>query len=41
VGDVVLDQISAVDKSRLKKKIGAIDASTALKIKKILRTMFA
>jgi mRNA interferase MazF len=41
VGDVVLDQIRAVDKSRLKKKIGAIDASTALKIKKILRTMFA
>ena len=41
VGDMVLDQISAVDKSRLKKKIGAIDASTALKIKKILRTMFA
>jgi len=41
VGDVVMDQISAADKSRLKKKIGAIDASTALKIKKILRTMFA
>lgn len=40
-GDVVLDQIRAVDKSRLKKKIGEIDASTALKIKKILRTMFA
>jgi mRNA interferase MazF len=40
-GDVVLDQIRAIDKSRLKKKMGAIDASTALKIKKILRTMFS
>jgi mRNA interferase MazF len=41
VSDVVLDQIRAIDKSRLKKKMGAIDASTAQKIRKILRTMFS
>ena len=40
-GEVVLDQIRAVNKSRLKKKVGTIDPSTALKIKKILQTMFA
>ena len=40
-GDVVLDQIRAIDKSRLKKKIGAVDVSTALKIKKTFRTMFS
>lgn len=40
-GDVVLDQIRAVDKSRLRKKIGTIDAVTARKIKMVLQTMFA
>jgi len=38
---MVLDQIRAVDKSGLKKKIGTIDAATAQKIKKVLQTMFA
>lgn len=40
-GEVVLDQIRAVDKSRLIKKIGRVDRSTASKIKRVLQTMFS
>jgi mRNA interferase MazF len=40
-GEVVLDQIRAVDKSRLIKKRGKIDAATAANIKSVLRTMFS
>jgi mRNA interferase MazF len=40
-GEIVLDQIRAVDKIRLKKKRGAVDAGTAANIKTILATMFS
>ena len=40
-GEVVLDQIRAVDKSRLKRKQGTIDAITASSIKRVLATMFS
>jgi mRNA interferase MazF len=40
-GEIVLDQIRAVDKSRLKQKKGAVDAITASNIKKVLVTMFS
>jgi mRNA interferase MazF len=40
-GEVVLDQIRAVDKTRLGKKRGAVDAVTAARIKEVLRTMFS
>lgn len=40
-GEVVLDQIRAVDKSRLRQKQGIIDAITAVKIKSVLATMFS
>jgi mRNA interferase MazF len=40
-GEIVLDQIRAVDKTRLKKKLGSIDASTAASVKAVLRTMFS
>ena len=39
-GEIVLDQIRAVNKIRLVKKFGTIDQSTAINIKKILQTMF-
>jgi len=41
VGEVALDQMRAVDKSRLKKKQGAIDSATAANIKSVLATMFS
>ena len=40
-GEIVLDQIRGVDKSRLKKKIGTIDTATAASIKIVLTTMFS
>jgi mRNA interferase MazF len=40
-GEIVLDQIRAVDKIRLKKKIGALDTRTAANIKSVLATMFS
>ncbi len=40
-GRVAVDQISAVDKSRLTKRLGRIDARTGHKILTVLREMFA
>jgi mRNA interferase MazF len=40
-GEVVLDQIRAVDKTRLSKKMGKVDANTAKNIKLVLQTMFS
>jgi mRNA interferase MazF len=40
-GEIVLDQIQGVAKSRLKKKIGTVDAATAANIKSVLATMFS
>ena len=40
-GEVVLDQVRAVDKIRLSKKIGKADAITAKNIKLVLQTMFS
>ncbi|MEO1953560.1 MAG: type II toxin-antitoxin system PemK/MazF family toxin [Campylobacterales bacterium] len=39
-GLVLLDQIRAVDKTRLVKKLGSVDKSTSKEISKILVTMF-
>jgi mRNA interferase MazF len=39
-GEVVLDQMRAVDKQRLVKKLGTLDADTSSDIIKVLRTMF-
>ena len=41
LGQVVLEQIRAVDKNRLKRKFGKIDNSTADNIKLIMQTMFS
>lgn len=40
-GQVVLDQLRSVDKSRLKRKLGSVDAGTAKDIKAVLATMFS
>jgi mRNA interferase MazF len=40
-GEIALDQLRAVDKERLKKKIGAVDKKTAANIKQVLHTMFS
>lgn len=40
-GEIVLDQVRAVDKVRLVKKLGSLDAATATNIKKVLQTMFS
>jgi mRNA interferase MazF len=40
-GQVVLEQIRAVDKNRLKKKFGMVDLSTAENIKLVMQTMFS
>jgi mRNA interferase MazF len=40
-GEIVLDQIRAIDKSRLKKKKGKLDKSTASNVKQVLKTMFS
>ncbi len=39
-GQIVLDQIRTVDKSRLIKKLGRIDAGTQMKVLSILNEMF-
>ena len=39
-GQVVLDQVRTVDQSRLVKKLGRIDASTATAVLEVLRDMF-
>lgn len=39
-GEIVLDQIRAVDKSRLVKKLGVVDTSTCSDILRVLQTMF-
>ena len=41
LGQVVLEQIRAVDKNRLKRKFGKIDTSTAENIKLVMQTMFS
>lgn len=41
LGQVVLEQIRAVDKNRLKRKFGKIDISTAENIKLVMQTMFS
>lgn len=40
-GEVALDQLRTLDKSKLKQKLGRIDASTAVNIKAILTAMFS
>jgi mRNA interferase MazF len=40
-GQIVLDQIRAVDKSRLAKKIGKIDGKTQTKVLEVLSEMFS
>ena len=40
-GEIALDQLRAVDKERLKKKIGTVDKKTSAKIKQVLHTMFS
>lgn len=40
-GEVVLDQLRSVDKHRLIKKQGVMDAVTSTDIKAVLQTMFA
>jgi mRNA interferase MazF len=40
-GQIVLDQIRTVDKTRLVKKLGKINASTQKKVLQILMEMFA
>lgn len=40
-GQIVLDQIRTVDKTRLVKRLGAIDEATAQKVLAVLNEMFA
>ena len=40
-GQIVLDQIRALDKSRLVKRLGRIDKRTADKVLQVLLEMFA
>ena len=40
-GQIVLDQIRTVDKSRLVKKLGTISAASQLKVLEALKEMFA
>jgi mRNA interferase MazF len=40
-GQVVIDQIRTVDKSRLVKKLGKLDNSTSLKVLAVLAELFA
>lgn len=40
-GEIALDQLRSVDKSRLKQRIGRMPASTTTAIKAILQTMFS
>jgi mRNA interferase MazF len=40
-GEVVLDQICAVDRTRLTKRLGTIDPSTSRRVLSVLAAMFA
>ena len=40
-GQIVLDQIRTIDKTRLTKKLGTIDAEAQLDVVSILQRMFA
>jgi mRNA interferase MazF len=40
-GEIVLDQIRTVDKSRLVKRLGAVDAATSRRVLALLGEMFA
>ncbi len=40
-GEIALDQMRAVDKTRLKRKLGSLDKITSDNIKKVLQTMFS
>ena len=40
-GQIVLDQIRTVDKTRLVKKLGVIDANAQLKVISVLQKLFA
>jgi mRNA interferase MazF len=40
-GQIVLDQIRTIDKKRLIKKLGSIDATTQLKVISVLQQLFA
>jgi mRNA interferase MazF len=40
-GQIVLDQIRTVDKTRLVKKLGVIDANAQLKVMSVLQKLFA
>ncbi|WP_291197116.1 type II toxin-antitoxin system PemK/MazF family toxin [Dyadobacter sp.] len=40
-GQIVLDQLRAIDKVRLTKKIGQLDPATAQQVLSLLRKMFA
>lgn len=40
-GEIALDQLRAVDKARLVKKVGVIDSATSQGIKTLLHTMFS
>lgn len=39
-GEIVLDQIRTVDKARLVKKLGKINAESASDVRQVLQTMF-
>jgi len=40
-GDIVLDQMRAVDKTRLSKKLGSVHSGTATKVLAVLQEMFS
>jgi mRNA interferase MazF len=40
-GQIVLDQIRTIDKTRLVKKLGSIDPETQLKVVSVLQRLFA
>ena len=40
-GQIVLDQLRTVDKARLVKKLGRLDAKTQIKVLHVLQQMFA
>jgi len=40
-GQIVLDQIRTIDKTRLLKKLGAVDSKTQLEVVSVLQKLFA
>lgn len=40
-GEIAFDQMRAIDKSRLARKLGSIDAITASRIKAVIKTIFS